>query len=73
MLPLFVALNDEFFAIKQARTIPSCFPQSPYPNDSINHTLQAAMGAIGRLAIRNAAYVMPPLRKTLIELLTVIE
>jgi phosphatidylinositol kinase/protein kinase (PI-3 family) len=44
---LFVALNDEVFAIREA-----------------------AISVIGRLAVRNPAYVMPPLRKTLIQLLT---
>ena len=44
---LFVALNDEVFAIREV-----------------------AITTIGRLALRNPAYVMPSLRKTLIQLLT---
>lgn len=48
--PLFIALNDEVFAIRQA-----------------------AMGVIGRLAVRNPAYVMPPFRQTLIQLLMELE
>ena len=44
---LFVALNDEVFAVREV-----------------------AISTIGRLALRNPAYVMPSLRKTLIQLLT---
>ncbi|XP_004346781.2 TOR pathway phosphatidylinositol 3-kinase TorA [Capsaspora owczarzaki ATCC 30864] len=47
---LFVALNDEVFAIREL-----------------------AIGIIGRLTVLNPAYVMPSLRKTLIQLLTELE
>ncbi|KAF9586443.1 phosphatidylinositol kinase- protein kinase tor1 [Lunasporangiospora selenospora] len=47
---LFLALNDEVFAIREY-----------------------AITTIGRLSIHNPAYVMPSLRKTLIQLLTEIE
>lgn len=47
---LFIALNDEIFAIREF-----------------------AISTIGRLSMHNPAYVMPSLRKTLIQLLTEIE
>ncbi|KAG0064947.1 phosphatidylinositol kinase- protein kinase tor1 [Linnemannia elongata] len=47
---LFIALNDEVFAIREY-----------------------AISTIGRLSVHNPAYVMPSLRKTLIQLLTEIE
>lgn len=47
---LFIALNDEEFAIRQL-----------------------AIGLIGRLALRSPAYVMPSLRRTLIQQLTELE
>ena len=47
---LFIALNDEVFAIREI-----------------------AIGIIGRLTAHNPAYVMPSLRKTLIQLLTELE
>jgi FKBP12-rapamycin complex-associated protein len=47
---LFIALNDEVFAIREY-----------------------AITIIGRLSVHNPAYVMPSLRKTLIQLLTEIE
>ncbi|KAF9435486.1 phosphatidylinositol kinase- protein kinase tor1 [Entomortierella beljakovae] len=47
---LFIALNDEVFAIREY-----------------------AITTIGRLSMHNPAYVMPSLRKTLIQLLTEIE
>src|SRR5436305_5904470 len=47
---LFLALNDEVFAIREA-----------------------AITIIGRLTVHNPAYVMPSLRKTLIQLLTELE
>ncbi|KAL7268146.1 phosphatidylinositol kinase-related protein kinase tor1 [Rhizina undulata] len=47
---LFLALNDEIFAIREA-----------------------AITIIGRLTLHNPAYVMPSLRKTLIQLLTELE
>jgi FKBP12-rapamycin complex-associated protein len=47
---LFLALNDEMFAIREA-----------------------AITIIGRLTLHNPAYVMPSLRKTLIQLLTELE
>ncbi|TPX38402.1 hypothetical protein SeMB42_g06762 [Synchytrium endobioticum] len=47
---LFIALNDEIFAIRET-----------------------AIAIIGRLAMHNPAYVMPSLRKTLIQLLTELE
>lgn len=47
---LFIALNDEVFAIREL-----------------------AIGIIGRLTVHNPAYVMPSLRKTLIQLLTELE
>ncbi|KAG0044728.1 phosphatidylinositol kinase- protein kinase tor1 [Gryganskiella cystojenkinii] len=47
---LFIALNDEVFAIREY-----------------------AISTIGRLSMHNPAYVMPSLRKTLIQLLTEIE
>ncbi|TGZ84962.1 FAT-domain-containing protein [Ascodesmis nigricans] len=47
---LFLALNDEVFAIREA-----------------------AITIIGRLTMHNPAYVMPSLRKTLIQLLTELE
>ncbi|ORZ10331.1 phosphatidylinositol kinase Tor2 [Lobosporangium transversale] len=47
---LFIALNDEIFAIREH-----------------------AITIIGRLSMHNPAYVMPSLRKTLIQLLTEIE
>lgn len=47
---LFLALNDEVFAIREA-----------------------AITIIGRLTLHNPAYVMPSLRKTLIQLLTELE
>ncbi|KAJ3083694.1 phosphatidylinositol kinase- protein kinase tor1, partial [Quaeritorhiza haematococci] len=47
---LFIALNDEIFAIREL-----------------------AIGIIGRLTVHNPAYVMPSLRKTLIQLLTELE
>ena len=47
---LFIALNDEVYAIREI-----------------------AIKIIGRLAALNPAYVMPSLRKTLIQLLTELE
>ena len=47
---LFIALNDESFAVREA-----------------------AIEIIGRLTFHNPAYVMPSLRKTLIQLLTELE
>jgi len=47
---LFVALNDEFFSVREA-----------------------SIAIIGRLTAYNPAYVMPSLRKTLIQLLTELE
>jgi FKBP12-rapamycin complex-associated protein len=47
---LFIALNDEVFAIREL-----------------------AITIIGRLTVHNPAYVMPSLRKTLIQLLTELE
>ena len=47
---LFIALNDEVFAIREL-----------------------AISIIGRLTVHNPAYVMPSLRKTLIQLLTDLE
>jgi FKBP12-rapamycin complex-associated protein len=42
-------------------------------NDEVFEIRELAIAMIGRLAIRNPAYVMPSLRKTLIQLLTELE
>jgi FKBP12-rapamycin complex-associated protein len=39
-------------------------------NDEVFQVRELAITVIGRLTIRNPAYVMPSLRKTLIQLLT---
>lgn len=42
-------------------------------NDEIFENRETAVGLIGRLALHNPAYVMPSLRKSLIQLLTELE
>lgn len=42
-------------------------------NDEVFENRVTAVGLIGRLALHNPAYVMPSLRKTLIQLLTELE
>jgi len=42
-------------------------------NDEVFTIRVTAIGIIGRLAIHNPAFVMPPLRKALIQLLTELE
>jgi FKBP12-rapamycin complex-associated protein len=42
-------------------------------NDEVFHNRELAIGIIGRLAQHNPAYVMPPLRKSLINLITELE
>lgn len=42
-------------------------------NDEVFYNRQLAIGIIGRLAHHNPAYVMPPLRKSLINLITELE
>ncbi|ORY29148.1 armadillo-type protein [Naematelia encephala] len=42
-------------------------------NDEVFHNRELAIGIIGRLAEHNPAYVMPPLRKSLINLITELE
>lgn len=42
-------------------------------NDEVFENRLTAVGLIGRLAVHNPAYVMPSLRKTLIQLLTELE
>ncbi|WWC91382.1 uncharacterized protein L201_006326 [Kwoniella dendrophila CBS 6074] len=42
-------------------------------NDEVFHNRELAIGIIGRLAQHNPAYVMPPLRKSLINLVTELE
>jgi len=41
--------------------------------DKVFHNRELAIGIIGRLAQHNPAYVMPPLRKSLINLITELE
>lgn len=42
-------------------------------NDEVFQNRELAIGVIGRLATHNPAYVMPPLRKSLIKLITELE
>ncbi len=42
-------------------------------NDEVFRNRELAIGVIGRLALHNPAYVMPPLRKSLINLITELE
>lgn len=42
-------------------------------NDEVFENRELAIGIIGRLALHNPAYVMPPLRKSLINLITELE
>lgn len=42
-------------------------------NDEVFHNRELAIGIIGRLSVLNPAYVMPPLRKSLINLITELE
>lgn len=42
-------------------------------NDEVFQIRELAIGVIGRLAVHNPAYVMPPLRKSLINLITELE
>ena len=42
-------------------------------NDEVFENRLIAVGLIGRLSLHNPAYVMPSLRKTLIQLLTELE
>jgi hypothetical protein len=42
-------------------------------NDEVFENRETAVGLIGRLALHNPAYVMPSLRKSLIQLLTELE
>lgn len=67
-LTVFMNLHDSFDRfLAQAENLQSLFVAL---NDEVFPVRCASMSVIGRLALRNPAYVMPSLRKTLIQLLT---
>lgn len=64
-------LNERFDShLSQAEYIRSLFIAL---NDESLVNRELAIGIIGRLAVHNPAYVMPPLRKSLINLITELE